>query len=132
MGVIRGCEDALATPNGYITRTAYENMSFRTQSTFARSRPRIYSLFEAYLKRKQVLSCYDTPERYDSAYNFSWKWVTHPVPMTCRTHALLKSVERGVTGKLVDFLYVDEAQDNLLIDAGCTSEPFEHNTEVFA
>ncbi|KAG8877563.1 hypothetical protein FRB98_006659 [Tulasnella sp. 332] len=97
MGVIKGCEESLATLNGYITRPAYENMSVRTQSTFARFRPKIYTLFEAYLKRKQALSCYDAPER---------------------THALLKSVERGVIGKLVDFCLVDEMQDNLLIDAG--------------
>lgn len=64
MGVIRGCEEALLTPNGYVDRSAYENMSVRTQSTFARARPKIYSLFEAYLKQKKVMSCYDTPERY--------------------------------------------------------------------
>ncbi|KAG8982207.1 hypothetical protein FRB93_008303 [Tulasnella sp. JGI-2019a] len=97
MGVIRGCEESLATPNGYLDRSTYENISVRMQSTFARSRPKIYSLFEAYLKQKRILNCYDAPER---------------------THALLKSANRGVTGKLVDFLYVDEAQDNLLIDAG--------------
>ncbi|KAG8843814.1 hypothetical protein FRB96_003722 [Tulasnella sp. 330] len=97
MGVIKGCEESIAIPSGYIPRRAYENMSVRTQSTFARFRPRIYTLFEAYLKRKQVLSCYDAPER---------------------THALLKSVERGVVGKVVDFCFVDEMQDNLLIDAG--------------
>ncbi|KAG8979593.1 hypothetical protein FRB93_010040 [Tulasnella sp. JGI-2019a] len=94
MGVIRGCEESLVTPSGYIDRYAYENMSARVQSTFARSRPKIYSLFEAYMKQKRILGCYDIPER---------------------THALLKS---GVANNLVDFLYVDEAQDNLLIDAG--------------
>ncbi|KAG8869862.1 hypothetical protein FRB98_002112, partial [Tulasnella sp. 332] len=97
MGVIKGSEESLATPNGYITRSAYENMSVRTQSAFARSRPTIYSLFEAYLKQKRVISCYDAPER---------------------THALLKSVEKGILGKLVDFCFSDETQDNLLIDAG--------------
>ncbi|KAG8875574.1 hypothetical protein FRB98_007728 [Tulasnella sp. 332] len=97
MGVIKGSEESLATPNGYITRSAYENMSVRTHSTFARSRPTIYSLFEAYLKQMRIISCYDAPGR---------------------THALLKSVEKGVLGKLVDFCFSDETQDNLLIDAG--------------
>ncbi|KAG8877561.1 hypothetical protein FRB98_006657 [Tulasnella sp. 332] len=97
MGVIKGCEESLATPNGYITRSAYEGMSVRTRSTFAQSRPTIYSLFEAYLKQKRVINCYDAPER---------------------THALLKSVKKGVIGKLLDFIFSDETQDNLLIDAG--------------
>ncbi|KAG8995802.1 hypothetical protein FRB94_008765 [Tulasnella sp. JGI-2019a] len=33
MGVIQGCEESLATPYGYIDRSAYENMSARMQST---------------------------------------------------------------------------------------------------
>ncbi|KAG8982213.1 hypothetical protein FRB93_008309 [Tulasnella sp. JGI-2019a] len=97
MGVIRGCEEALATPNGYIDRETYEGMSTRTQMTFARFRPRIYSLFELYMKQKRLLRYYDAPER---------------------THALLKAVANGVPGQPIDFLYVDEAQDNLIIDAG--------------
>ncbi|KIO30560.1 hypothetical protein M407DRAFT_38186, partial [Tulasnella calospora MUT 4182] len=57
---------------------------------------RIYTLFEAYQKLRPSAS-------YDNAD---------------RVHALLSAIEEhGVPGTYLDFLYVDEAQDNLIIDA---------------
>ncbi|KAG8980866.1 hypothetical protein FRB93_008909 [Tulasnella sp. JGI-2019a] len=96
MGVIRGCEESLMTSKGYVDRSAYEDLRIRTHMP-AHLRPRIYSLFEIYIKRKQLLRYHDAPER---------------------THALLKALAKGIPGQPVDFLYVDEAQDNLIIDTG--------------
>ncbi|KAI9068145.1 hypothetical protein FKP32DRAFT_1672451 [Trametes sanguinea] len=97
MGVIKGSELALHHPRGYLDRETYCNLSHRTQATFASQRDNIYRLFQAYLKRKKERGDYDAADR---------------------THALIKCLNTmGVPGGEIDFLYVDEAQDNLLIDA---------------
>ncbi|KAL7285962.1 hypothetical protein ACG7TL_001077 [Trametes sanguinea] len=97
MGVIKGSELALRQPGGYLNREMYCNLSHRTQATFASQRDNIYRLFEVYLKRKKQRGDYDAADR---------------------THALIKCLKTmGVPGQELDFLYVDEAQDNLLIDA---------------
>ncbi|KAJ6577097.1 hypothetical protein B0H10DRAFT_1963249 [Mycena sp. CBHHK59/15] len=60
-------------------------------------RERIYTLFESYLSQKRFLRDIDGADR---------------------THAILKYFEQrgGVPGRKMDYLYVDETQDNLLID----------------
>ena len=37
--------------------------------------------------------------------------------MVYRTHAILDQMGKGLLGQKIDFLYVDEVQDNLLIDS---------------
>ncbi|EMD41416.1 hypothetical protein CERSUDRAFT_89982 [Gelatoporia subvermispora B] len=97
MGVIKGSENTLSTANGYLEKEAYSSLSHRTQGTFATQREVIYKLFQAYLKRKRERGEYDAADR---------------------THAILNVLRsRGSPGQQVDFIYVDEAQDNLLIDA---------------
>ncbi|KAH9891312.1 hypothetical protein C8Q73DRAFT_119576 [Cubamyces lactineus] len=97
MGVIKGSEEALAHPEGYLDMESYCKLSHRTQATFASQRENIYRLFQAYLKKKKERGDYDAADR---------------------THALINFLKTmGVPGQEVDFIYVDEAQDNLLIDA---------------
>ncbi|KAI0641201.1 hypothetical protein C8Q79DRAFT_992409 [Trametes meyenii] len=97
MGVLKGSEQALDHPEGYLDRDTYLQLSHRTQATFASQRENIYKLFKAYLKRKRERGDYDAADR---------------------THALINCLKTmGVPGQAVDFIYVDEAQDNLLIDA---------------
>ncbi|KAI1785420.1 hypothetical protein LXA43DRAFT_132940 [Ganoderma leucocontextum] len=97
MGVIKGSELALDRPEGYLTKEAYNGLSYRTQGTFANQRENVYKLFEAYVKRKKARGDYDAADR---------------------THSLVNSLRsNGVPGDEMDFIYVDEAQDNLLIDA---------------
>ncbi|KII86508.1 hypothetical protein PLICRDRAFT_44106 [Plicaturopsis crispa FD-325 SS-3] len=97
MGVIKGSEQALAHPECYLDKDAYDNLSHRTQATFATQRDLIYGLFQVYLKRKRGRNDYDAADR---------------------THTILKHLqEPGLLPRLIDYLYVDEAQDNLLIDA---------------
>jgi hypothetical protein len=67
MGVIKGSEMTLGTPNGYLDRQAYMKLSHRTNPTFANSRDRIYSLFELYLARKRETAAYDVADRFVSA-----------------------------------------------------------------
>ncbi|KAG9025217.1 hypothetical protein FRB95_010398 [Tulasnella sp. JGI-2019a] len=95
MGVIKGSEQTLSCRTGYLDRETYEGLSSRSYPTFAGHRARIYTLFEAYRKLKppQML---DAPER---------------------THSLIKKLETSDFKPQLDFLYVDEMQDNLLIDA---------------
>ncbi|KIJ45080.1 hypothetical protein M422DRAFT_207261 [Sphaerobolus stellatus SS14] len=99
LGVIKGSEETLH--NGHdsncLDRTTYVNLSERRQSTFARQREQIYDLFERYTKMKAERGDYDAADR---------------------THALLRSLpEHWSTKHKVDFLYVDEVQDNLIVDA---------------
>ncbi|KAI0079047.1 hypothetical protein K474DRAFT_723989 [Panus rudis PR-1116 ss-1] len=97
MGVIKGSEQALQSPERHLDREAYLQLSHRSQGTFANQRETIHALFEAYLKQKKIRRDYDAADR---------------------THAVLKALgEFGVPGSKVDFIYIDEAQDNLLIDA---------------
>ncbi|KAF8261742.1 hypothetical protein EI94DRAFT_1745299 [Lactarius quietus] len=97
MGVIKGSEMTLDSETHFLDYEAYLNLSARTQATFASRRKEIYSIFETYLKMKRDRREYDAADR---------------------THAILRSVAQdGLKGQKIDFLYVDEVQDNLLIDA---------------
>ncbi|KAI0321916.1 hypothetical protein OF83DRAFT_135754 [Amylostereum chailletii] len=97
MGVIKGSEQTLSLPHPFLDRDAYLNLSARTQATFASRRKQVYALFEAYIKMRRERRDYDAADR---------------------THAILREIQEcGVKGKKLDFLYVDEVQDNLLIDA---------------
>ncbi|KAH9919768.1 uncharacterized protein BXZ73DRAFT_104876 [Epithele typhae] len=97
MGIIKGSEPSLDTPECYLDKATYLKLSHRTQGTFANQRECIYKLFTAYLKRKKERGDYDAADR---------------------THALVSALrQQGVPGHSIDFIYVDEAQDNLLIDA---------------
>ncbi|KAF9818488.1 hypothetical protein IEO21_02726 [Rhodonia placenta] len=99
MGVLKGSEEALTTKTGYLDREEYLRLSPRRQVMFAGQREVIYDLFQVFLKRKKLRGDYDVADR---------------------TRALLRNIaDRGVPGQFIDFIYVDEAQDNLLIDALC-------------
>ncbi|KAG8897189.1 hypothetical protein FRB99_008378 [Tulasnella sp. 403] len=87
IGVIKGSGRAL-------DRKSYEGMSGKRHATFADDRPRIYDLFEMYEKKKPWPS-------YDAAD---------------RTRRLLQDLKLSKS-TLLDYLYVDEIQDNLIIDA---------------
>ncbi|KAG6874166.1 hypothetical protein C0995_005584 [Termitomyces sp. Mi166 len=99
IGIIKGSENTTASDRGHLDRKTYEELSERTQSTFATQRSTIYSIFEAYQTQKRQQGDYDAADR------------AHGILRVFRTP------NRGVTGRKVDYLYVDEAQDNLLIDA---------------
>ncbi|KAG8921187.1 hypothetical protein FRC02_000403 [Tulasnella sp. 418] len=97
MGVIKGHEMTIESETGYLDRAAYLALrSQRTHYADEMSRSRIYDMFEIYLQKKRSLYFYDSPEI---------------------THRILKSAEERLTDNKFDFLYVDEAQDNLIIDA---------------
>ncbi|KNZ80017.1 TPR and ankyrin repeat-containing protein 1 [Termitomyces sp. J132] len=99
MGIIKGSENTTTSDRGYLDRKTYEELSERTQSTFATQRSTIYSIFEAYQIQKRQQENYDAADR------------AHGILRVFRTPS------RGMTGQKVDYIYVDEAQDNLLIDA---------------
>ncbi|KAF6765913.1 hypothetical protein DFP72DRAFT_865039 [Ephemerocybe angulata] len=97
LGVIEGSEQSLSHETRHLSRESYSKLSHRAQHTFAKQRDKVYSLFKAYVKQKQQHSDFDTADR---------------------THRILKAFEtEGVPGSKIDYLYVDEAQDNLIIDA---------------
>ncbi|KAJ2931128.1 hypothetical protein H1R20_g5904, partial [Candolleomyces eurysporus] len=97
LGVIKGSEQSLGHETRCLDLTAYRNLSHRAQHVFAKQRDRIYLLFQAYMKHKKQRGEYDIADR---------------------THRVLKAFDvTGVPGAKIDYLYVDEAQDNILIDA---------------
>ncbi|KAI5996986.1 hypothetical protein EDD15DRAFT_2528653 [Pisolithus albus] len=96
MGVIKGSEQAFRSPSGILDRQTYTNLSARTFPVFAEDRHSLYSAFESYSKLKREHGGYD---------------------MADRTYAILKALSRNpLKGLPVDRLYVDEVQDNLIID----------------
>lgn len=97
-GVICGSENSIEQPGGALSRGIYDSdaISYRKQATFARHRSRLYDLFEIYCKKKRKLGEHDAADR---------------------THALLKNLSNLQSSGYFDYIYVDEIQDNLLIDA---------------
>lgn len=96
MGVIKGSETAFHSPNGILDRHTYVNLSTRTYPVFAEDRHSLYSAFESYSKLKREKYGYD---------------------MADRTYAILKALSCSpLEVQRVDYLYVDEVQDNLIID----------------
>ncbi|KAI6140812.1 hypothetical protein BKA82DRAFT_31698 [Pisolithus tinctorius] len=96
MGVIKGSEKAFGSPNGTLDRQAYVNLSSRNYPVFAEDRDSLYNCFELYSKLKHERYGYD---------------------MADRTYAILKVLSYNpLKGQPVDYLYVDEVQDNLIID----------------
>ncbi|EKM55346.1 uncharacterized protein PHACADRAFT_208864 [Phanerochaete carnosa HHB-10118-sp] len=97
MGVIKGSESALQTAEGHIDEGTYVSLSHRQQGMFAGRREAVYELFSAYLRLKRQRRDWDAADR---------------------THAILRGLDQiGVPGKKLDFMSMDEAQDNLLVDA---------------
>ncbi|KAG8809366.1 hypothetical protein FRC17_003478, partial [Serendipita sp. 399] len=96
-GVLRGSEHSLECQNGAISREVYESnlISFRKQATFATHRSRLYDLFESYMKQKAERREYDAADR---------------------THKLLRAMRDFRIDVPFDYIYVDEVQDNLVID----------------
>ncbi|KAI6141023.1 hypothetical protein BKA82DRAFT_4205805 [Pisolithus tinctorius] len=86
MGVIKGSEKAFA----------YVNLSSRNYPCVCGDRDSLYNCFELYSKLKHERYGYD---------------------MADRTYAILKVLSYNpLKGQPVDYLYVDEVQDNLIID----------------
>ncbi|KAI6101328.1 P-loop containing nucleoside triphosphate hydrolase protein [Pisolithus sp. B1] len=98
MGIIKGSEKSLEFDDGALDKNTYCGLSSRSNPTFSGQREVVYAIYEAYSKLKRQHQHHDVADR---------------------THAILKTLQGGTSfkGSQVDFLYVDEAQDNLLIDA---------------
>ncbi|KAK0506408.1 hypothetical protein EDD18DRAFT_1455735 [Armillaria luteobubalina] len=96
IGVIKGSEETLSEGNRQLSRTTYLDLSKRQQSIFADRRCEVYDIYESYMHKKKLRGEYDTGDR---------------------THNILKYfTEQGIPGRGIDHLYVDEVQDNMLID----------------
>ncbi|KAG8936137.1 hypothetical protein FRC00_009700 [Tulasnella sp. 408] len=110
IGVIRGSEAALATECGFLDRLSYLSIGATSQKIFAERREVVYDLFNRYLRFKPKGS-WDSAER------------THAL-----MHALNKKYGSRPPGPPLDFVYVDEVQDNLLLDTAREQELNLHDT----
>ncbi|KIK71556.1 hypothetical protein GYMLUDRAFT_33762 [Collybiopsis luxurians FD-317 M1] len=97
IGVIKGSEETLEGTKHFLERPAYYNMSTRNQSTFAENREDLYELFISYIAKKKRFGDVDAADRAHKILDF------------------FKT--QGIPGQKIDHLYVDEVQDNLLIDS---------------
>ncbi|KAI0344277.1 hypothetical protein BDW22DRAFT_1147716 [Trametopsis cervina] len=99
IGTIKGSEGSLHA--GYLSRETYVGHS--------KERAIVYDLFERYRKLKQQAHEYDIADR------------THDILRElseCDRHIMVETLGNHLDpiSKSIDFLYVDEAQDNLIID----------------
>ncbi|KAH7337929.1 hypothetical protein B0J17DRAFT_405385 [Rhizoctonia solani] len=96
LGVIEGSEFTLTSQSGVLSRSEYLELS-DGGSLLSSQRDKIYTLYVNYRKARGQRSGYDAAER---------------------THALIVATQDGkrLPGPKIDAIYVDEAQDNLLID----------------
>lgn len=132
VGVIEGSEESLSSPGGHISRERYVNMGRPKAVTHLQDRERVYDLFEKYRRLKAENHQHDIADRYVtiisclSSIHYIWP----------RTHAILRGLDKSPSSlrETIDFLYVpcvtlgcvartqshcrfvDEAQDNLLVD----------------
>ena len=61
-----GSEEAASTPDGYLDRETYQDLSERRHPTFASKRSTVYSIFEVYQSRKRQRGDFDTADRYET------------------------------------------------------------------
>ena len=86
-GIMKGSEESLPCPGGFLDEEAYCSLPARSNPTFANQRQTVYAIFEAYCKLKKERRHYDVADR---------------------THAILKTLLGGapLKGQKVDYLYV--------------------------
>ncbi|EMD41355.1 hypothetical protein CERSUDRAFT_120481 [Gelatoporia subvermispora B] len=97
MGVIKGSELTLHASGNSLSRQHYIDYSGRSQATYADRRSEIYDMYSSYIKLKRQRGELDIADR---------------------THRIICGLQDSSLARVaVDFLYVDEAQDILLIDA---------------
>ncbi|KZP05200.1 hypothetical protein FIBSPDRAFT_1054221 [Athelia psychrophila] len=98
IGVIKGSEATMDTTPHFLDRATYENLSYRTNSSMVPHRHSIYTAFEYYARLKHNRGDYDSADR---------------------AHSILDAFKKSRLSveKKINYIYVDEVQDNLLIDA---------------
>jgi len=106
-GTIKGSEKSLDYPNRALDREAYESL----RNTHSLD----YTLFEAYEALKRKRGERDLADRCATACMLL---SARDLRLSnSRTHTLLDNIKnKGLNGEFVDFVYVDEVQDLLLID----------------
>ncbi|KAH9855777.1 hypothetical protein C2E23DRAFT_901145 [Lenzites betulinus] len=111
LGVIQGSLNALHSDKGYLDREAYCNITCRSLIMDPDQRNAIYTLFLLYRTKK------------------GQRWERDAAD---RTRELIHALrQNGLPGLAVDFLYVDEAQDNLLADTFVLSALCQNSRGMF-
>ncbi|KAF8595241.1 P-loop containing nucleoside triphosphate hydrolase protein [Ceratobasidium sp. AG-I] len=118
IGVIKGSQSALESKDGYLTRREYvETLSRRQFPLLAHVRDKVYSIFEIYTKNKMARRETDAADRRvnSSAHVYSGVFKISRM-VTCRTRLILRHIHQTIGESRVDYLYIDEVQDNLMAD----------------
>ncbi|CAE6533230.1 unnamed protein product [Rhizoctonia solani] len=110
MGVIKGSSKAMESPDGFLSRDQYFGQVARKSlnQLDEKLREQIYSIFEHYRKLRSERYERDPADRTRSLL----KYVNNAKVELGQN----QSVEQWSPKGLVDFLYVDEVQDNLMSD----------------
>ncbi|KAG1889227.1 hypothetical protein F4604DRAFT_1950186 [Suillus subluteus] len=101
-GIIKGSEQALAFPDGFLDRPSYLRLSCRSYPIFANQRDTLYDMFEIYRKFKKQKRQFDVADRYGSFFLDS----LDPKLIPNSTHAILK-ILIGYTSHLSLLQYED-------------------------
>lgn len=114
IGVIKGLGHTIGTEGGCLDRASYERGRGTAVSTvFKRDRSLVYDLFEKYQRMRPKHS-------WDAADRCVLPYLRPTAPngkyLLLRSHAFINALQKSRKDLHIDFLYVDEVQDNLLID----------------
>jgi hypothetical protein len=63
-GIIKGSEQALSFPDGFLDRPSYLHLSCRSNPIFANQRDTLYDMFEIYRKLRKQKRHFDVADRY--------------------------------------------------------------------
>ncbi|KAI6143839.1 P-loop containing nucleoside triphosphate hydrolase protein [Pisolithus thermaeus] len=96
IGIIKGSEKSLGFDNGALDRKTYCDLPSRSNPTLSGQRNVVYDIYEAYSRLKCQLQHHDVADRFVNYTSPIREWATDE-DLACS--------------------YVDEVQDNLLIDA---------------
>ncbi|KAG2160213.1 uncharacterized protein EDB93DRAFT_46990 [Suillus bovinus] len=87
MGIIKGSEQALGFPDGFLDRPSYLCLPCRSNPVFANQRNRVYDIFESYRKFKKQKRHFDVADR---------------------THSILKALQnKNFPGQQVEYMNSD-------------------------
>lgn len=90
-GIIKGSEQALSFPDGFLDRPSYLCLPWRSNPVFANQRRTLYDIFEIYMKFKKQKRHFDVADRYGPFCSDSLDPTIDSTQYACDTQGLAKS-----------------------------------------
>lgn len=104
IGVIKGSQAALESPEGYLSRGEYlDSLSHRQFPLLANVRAKVYSIFEVYTKQKTARHETDPADRYITVGLLRNIFSNS---LGIRTRLILRNLSKILPEPNIDFLFV--------------------------